>query len=196
VRPAPTARRLCAFSDEGTIPMADVKFLWDGWEPLARILVVGSLGFVWLVLLLRVTGPRNMAKMTPFDFVITVTLGSAFGRVLTAQEVAVADAIVAFALLVALQWLFATMRRRSPRFLRLVDTGPTLLYHAGGVIEDALRRHRMTHSDLHSAARENGMGSLGDVEAIVLQADGTFAVIPASAMGDGSSVRPFTQTTA
>jgi uncharacterized membrane protein YcaP (DUF421 family) len=173
--------------------MADVKFLWDGWEPLARILVVGTLGYVWLVLLLRVTGPRNMAKMTPFDFVITVTLGSAFGRVLTAQEVAVADAVVAFALLVALQWLFATLRRRSGQFARLVDSGPTLLFHAGDVIEDALRRHRLTRSDLHSAARENGLGSLEEVDVIVLQADGTFAVVTAGAMGDGSSVRPFTQ---
>jgi uncharacterized membrane protein YcaP (DUF421 family) len=176
--------------------MNDVQFLWDGWEPLARILVVGTLGYVWLVMLLRTTGPRNLAKMTPFDFVIAVTLGSAFGRVLTAQEVAVSDAVVAFALLVALQWLLANLRARSKAFAKLVDTGPTLLYHRGRPLPDALRRHRLKEADLHSAAREQGMGSLQDVEAIVLQADGTFAVIGTSAMGDGSSVRPFVQATA
>lgn len=171
--------------------MDQVSFLWDGWQPLARIVVVGTLAYVWLVLLLRVTGPRNLAKMTTFDFVITVTLGSAFGRVLTAQEVAVSDAVVAFSLLVALQWLFASLRRRSDRFSRLVDSEPTLLYHGHRAVEAALRRHRLTESDLHSAARENGMGSLDDVEAVILQADGTLAVIGSSSMGDGSSVHPF-----
>ena len=173
--------------------MDDVVFFWDGWLPLLRIVVVGSLGFVWLVLLLRTTGPRNMAKMTPFDFVITVTLGSAFGRVLTAQEVAVADAVVAFALLVTLQWLFAYLRSRSRRFATLVDVGPTLLFYQGGALEGALRRHRLTESDLHSAAREHGLGSLSDAEAVVLQSDGTFAVITREQMGDGSSVLPFTR---
>lgn len=173
--------------------MEDLNFLWAGWEPLARILVVGTLGFVWLVLLMRVTGPRNMAKVTTFDFVITVTLGSAFGRVLTAQEVAISDAIVAFALLVTLQWTFGTLRHRSSRFARMVDSGPTLLYHGDRPVEAAMRRHRLTESDLHSAAREKGLGSLADVEAVILQADGTFAVIGSSTMGDGSSVRPFVQ---
>jgi uncharacterized membrane protein YcaP (DUF421 family) len=170
--------------------MNDVVFLWDGWDPLARIAVVGTLGYVWLVILLRVTGPRNLAKMTPFDFVLTVTLGSAFGRVLTAKEVAVAEAVAAFALLVALQWVFAQLRRSSTGFARLVDTGPTLLFHRGRPVAGALRRHRLTDADLHSAAREHGLGSLADVEAVVLQADGSFAVIPAAAMGDGAAVRP------
>ncbi|WNB84329.1 DUF421 domain-containing protein [Cellulomonas sp. ATA003] len=142
------------------------------------------------MLLLRGTGPRNMAKMTPFDFVITVTLGSAFGRVLTASEVSLAEALVTFTLLIALQWVFATGRARWPAIARLLDPGATLLYHDGQPMERALRRHRMVESDLHSAAREKGFGSLDEVAAVILQADGTFAVISTDKMGDGASLRP------
>jgi uncharacterized membrane protein YcaP (DUF421 family) len=170
----------------------DIYFFWAGWDSILRILLVGTLGFVWIVLLLRVTGPRMMAKMTPFDFVITVTLGSAFGRALTAPDVAVADIIVTFALLVGLQWSFGVARARSNRFARVVDVGPSLLYHRGRPVNAALRRHRFTESDLHSAVRENGMGSLDEAEAIILQSDGTFAVISADKMGDGTSVSRYT----
>ncbi|MCL3861037.1 DUF421 domain-containing protein [Actinotalea sp. K2] len=164
---------------------------WDGWEPLVKIVVVGTLGYLWLVMLLRVTGPRNMAKMTPFDFVLTVTLGSAFGRVLTADDVTVVEALVAFTVLVSLQWAMAVARQRSRRFTRLVDTGPTLLYFDGRMIDRALRRHRFTESDIHSAVRENGLGSLEEVAAVILQADGTFAVVEHGKLGDASSVRPY-----
>ena len=172
--------------------MNQTQFLWDSWDPILRILLIGTLGYIWLVLLLRSTGPRNLAKMTPFDFVITVTLGSAFGRVLTASEVSLSEALVTFALLVALQWVFAGGRARIPALNRLLDPGPTLLYHHGQPVDRALRRHRMVESDLHSAAREKGFGSLDDVAAVILQADGTFAVISTDKMGDGASVRPFT----
>jgi uncharacterized membrane protein YcaP (DUF421 family) len=168
--------------------MNEVVLFWEGWEPAARIALVGTLGYIWLVLLLRGTGPRTIAKMTPFDFVITVTLGSAFGRVLTAQEVGIVEAVIAFSLLVALQWAFAVLRSRSRAFGRLVDVDASLLYYRGRPLRRALHRHRLTESDLHSAAREGGWGSLGSVEAVVLQSDGTFSVIGADRMGDGSSV--------
>ncbi|WP_409329479.1 DUF421 domain-containing protein [Trujillonella humicola] len=172
--------------------MDETQFLWDSWDPILRILLIGTLGYTWLALLLRGSGPRTMSKMTPFDFVITVTLGSAFGRVLTATEVSLAEALVTFTLLVLLQWVFAVARARWSAVNRLLDPGPTLLFHDGEPVQRALRRHRMVESDLHSAARENGLGSLDDVAAVILQADGTFAVIEKDAMGDGASVRPFT----
>jgi uncharacterized membrane protein YcaP (DUF421 family) len=166
----------------------DVQFWWDGWEPLVRILLMGTLGYATLIALLRISGQRTLATMTPFDFVITVTVGSAFGRVLTATEVSVAEMVVTFTLLVALQWLVALLRERSALVHSLVDVEPALLYHHGQVNQRALKRHRLELSDLHSAARENGMGSLDQAEAVVLQSDGTFAVISPQQVGDGSAL--------
>ncbi|MGY2065742.1 DUF421 domain-containing protein [Blastococcus sp. SYSU DS0619] len=168
--------------------MNQVQFLWDDWEPVARILLIGTLGYVWLALLLRVSGARTMARMTPFDFVITVTLGSAFGRVLTASEVSLVEALVTFALLVVLQWVFAYGRARWSWFAGAVDPGPTLVWHDGAPVRGALKRHRLTGSDLDSAAREKGFGSLDAVGAIVLQADGRWAVVGKEAFGTGSTV--------
>jgi uncharacterized membrane protein YcaP (DUF421 family) len=171
----------------------DISFVWAGWEPVARILLVGTVGYVWLVFLLSSSGPRNLATMTPFDFAITVTLGSAFGRVLTATEVSLTDAAVAFALLIGLQWLFAGWRVRWPAFRRLTDVRPTLLYADGRIIKEGLRRHRLTESDLHAAAREQGLGSLRDVGAVILQSNGTFSVVKRDEMGDRSSIDPYTR---
>ncbi|MEZ0493171.1 DUF421 domain-containing protein [Kineococcus sp. TBRC 1896] len=171
--------------------MDGVTLWWGGWEPLVRIVVVGTLGYVWLVGILRVSGPRNMAKMTPFDFVLTVTLGSAFGRVLTSKDTALTSALLVFTLLVGLQWLMAWLRQRSTTVKRALSTDPVLLFHDGTFVQDAMRRQRFVESDIHSAARENGLGSLEEVAAVVLQADGSFSVIRKSALGDASSVEPY-----
>ena len=55
----------------------DTTLFWDGWEPVVHSAVMVICGFVVLVLILRVSGPRTMAKMTPLDFIVAVTIGAA-----------------------------------------------------------------------------------------------------------------------
>ena len=168
--------------------MNDVMFFWGGWDPLLRILVVTTLGYIWLVVLVVGTGQRTLSDMTPFDFVITVTLGSAFGRVITATEVAVSEVVLAFAVLMVLQWVLAYARGRGFRITQLFDAQPALLYHRGETVERAMRRHRLGRADLLGAARKQGMGSLADVEAIVLESNGNLSVIGREQVGDGETI--------
>ena len=53
----------------------DLSYIWTGWSPIWQTLIIGAVGYLSLVILLRGTGPRTMAKMTPLDFVVAVTLG-------------------------------------------------------------------------------------------------------------------------
>jgi uncharacterized membrane protein YcaP (DUF421 family) len=168
--------------------MNDVMFFWGGSDPLLRILIVTTLGYIWLVVLVAGTGQRTLSDMTPFDFVITVTLGSAFGRVITATEVAVSEVVLAFAVLMALQWALAFARSRGLRITRLFDAEPALLYHRGEVVDRAMRRHRLGRVDLLGAVRKHGMGSLAEVEAIVLESNGDLAVIAREHVGDGEAI--------
>lgn len=171
----------------------DSTYFWAGWSPIWHTLIVGTIGYLVLVLLLRGAGPRTMASMTPLDFVIAVTLGSAFGRVLTAVKVSLVQAIAALVLLVVIQWVLAAARARWKSMRRLLDAPPVLLFYDGQVQHDALRKHRLTEGDVHTAARESGHGSLTDLTAVVLDQDGSLSVITRSSMGDGSSVLPYVE---
>lgn len=169
----------------------DLTYFWTGWSPIWHTLLIGTVGYLALVILLRGTGPRTMAKMTPLDFVIGVTLGSAFGRVITAVDVSLAQALVTLVLLVVVQWVLAAARARWRLMRRLLDSPPALLYYDGELQHRALRRHRLTEIDVHTAARQSGHGSLADTQAVILHQDGTLGVIARASMGDGSSVLPF-----
>lgn len=171
----------------------DLDYLWAGWPPIWHTLLVGSVGYLVLVLLLRATGPRTMAKMTPLDFVIAVTLGSTFGRTVTAVDVSLAQAVVALVLLVGVQWLLAAVRARWGFMRRVLDSPPVLLHYDGELQHRTLRKHRLTEADVHAAARQSGNGSLADVQAVVLHQDGSLGVIAHGSMGDGSSLLPYVE---
>lgn len=170
----------------------DSTLLWDGWEPIVHSVVMVVCGFLALVLMLRVSGPRTMAKMTPLDFIVAVSIGSAFGRTLTATSVPLAQTVLVLALLVGLQWLFAAARARSSRVRTLLDHPPVLLYYQGQMQHRALRRHKLLEEDVHTAARQSGKGSLAGVAAVILQQDGSLGAIGDADLGDASSLLPYT----
>ncbi|MDN6302947.1 MAG: DUF421 domain-containing protein [Brachybacterium sp.] len=171
----------------------DMSYFWTGWSPIWHTLLIGVVGYLTLVILLRGTGPRTMAKMTPLDFVIAVSLGSVFARTVTAVDVSLAQAVVALVLLVLVQWGLAFFRSRSKLVRRLLDSPPALLYYAGELQSRTMRRHRLTEVDVHTAARQAGHGSLEGIQAVILHQDGSLGVIGKDSMGDGSSLLPYVE---
>ena len=167
--------------------MEATTFLFGGWQPVLRILFVGTVGYIALVILLRASGKRTMARMNAFDFVITVTLGAAFGRVLTTRSVGIVEALTGLTLLVLLQTIASWLRPRSAGFRAMVDSPPTLVYYRGEFLREAMLRERLVEDDVETAVRKQGFGSLAEVEAVVFESDGELAVV-AGGTGDGTPI--------
>jgi uncharacterized membrane protein YcaP (DUF421 family) len=132
----------------------DVTFLSNGIVPILRVVFIAVTGYLTLLLLLRVTAQRSLAQLSPVDLIITITLGSAFGRVITAREVALLEVVAAFVTLIALQWLVANLWSRAPRLRDRLNVGPALLYYDGRIIPRTMRRNHLREEDLHLAVRE------------------------------------------
>ena len=167
--------------------MDKVVFFWNGWEPLLRTLVVGSLTYISIIFILRSSGKRTLASMNAFDFVITVALGSAYGRILTAKQVSLAEAVITFVLLACLQFIVSKLENKSRWFYQLVTSQPTLLYYRGQFLENAMRKQRVRKDSLLGAVRKHKFSSLEEVEAIVLETDGSISVLKKSTETDQSA---------
>lgn len=149
---------------------------FDGLAGLLRVVVVGTAAYVALLILLKLSGKRTLAKLNAFDFVVTIALGSTLSTVLLSKDVALAEGVVAMALLVTLQFSVAWLVSRSARIERLVKSEPTLLYRDGFLIH-AMHRARVSEGELRQAARSQGHADLDDVTAMVLESDGTISAL-------------------
>lgn len=157
--------------------MDKIAFFYEGLEPIIRVIVVGTLAYFSLLLLLRVSGQRTLAQMHGFDFIITVAIGSTFGRLMTAEGVSLAESLTAFLVLIALQRIFSWMMIRSSTFAHWLTATPSLLYFKEQFLYKAMEKHRVTKDELLGIIRQNNISSLQDVEAIILESGGTFSVI-------------------
>lgn len=150
---------------------------FDSWSGLVRVLVVGTLAYAGLVLLLRVSGKRTLAKMNAFDLVVTVALGSTLATITLTEDVALFEGMLAFVTLVALQFIVAWLSVRSATVRNLVKSEPALLARRGELLHGAMRRERVTVDEIRAAVREEGLPSLDVAEAVILETDGSFSVV-------------------
>ncbi len=150
---------------------------FDSWSGLGRVLIVGVVAYGALVLILRVSGKRTLSKMNAFDFVVTVALGSTLATILLSKDVALAEGLLALALLIGLQFVLTWFSVRVPTVDRLVKSEPALLLHRGDFLHGQMRRARVVEAEIRAAVREQGIASLEEVDAVVLETDGSFSVI-------------------
>lgn len=157
------------------------RIFFGTWSGLERTLLVGVLAYAALVLLLRISGKRTLSKMNAFDLIVTVALGSTLATVLLSKDVPLAEGVLAFLVLIVLQYLLAWGSSRSGRlakkFQGLIKSEPALLLYQGRFLEDALRRERIAQVEVLAALRNEGIADIQEVEAVVLETDGTFSVI-------------------
>jgi uncharacterized membrane protein YcaP (DUF421 family) len=84
-----------------------------------------------LVAVLRISGKRTLAKMNAFDLVVTVALGSTLATILLSKDVALAEGVLALAVLVLLQFVVAWSAVRSRLVRRLAKSSPQIVLSQG-----------------------------------------------------------------
>jgi uncharacterized membrane protein YcaP (DUF421 family) len=153
---------------------------FDSRESIIRTLIITILAYFLMVFLLRASGKRTLSKMNAFDFIVTVALGSALANVSLNKNVALADGALSFLLLIFLQYLISWLSVRFSIIKSLVTSQPVLLLYKGEILDGVRRKERITMEELHMAARNEGITSLHEIEAMVLETTGEITIISES----------------
>lgn len=153
------------------------NIFFDSWESVLRTLTSGVISYVVLIFILRIVGNRTLSQLNAFDFIVTVALGSTLATVMLSKDVAIVDGILALALLIGLQLLITKASIHSRMIRSIVKTEPFLLFFKGNYLPGTLYRHRITKDEILQVVRSNGLASLSDVDAIILETNGKFSVI-------------------
>lgn len=165
---------------------------FESWFGLARVLIVGTLAYIALVLVLRVSGKRTLSKMNAFDFIVTVAQGSILASVMLSKDVALAEGMTAFCLTIFLQYIITWLSVRSRQVENWVKAEPSLLFFEGRFLDKTLRRERVTHAEIRAAVRGQGIAQIEDAIAVVLETDGSLTVVQNSNGSEITSLKGLT----
>lgn len=151
----------------------------------AGMVLLTALGiYLSVMILTRVAGLRSFAKISSFDFAVTVAIGSLIASTIITEDPPLLQAMVGLAALYALQMAVAVLRQKSTAVRKTVDNAPLLLMDGDRVLEENLRKARVTKDDLRGKLREANVLRRSEIRAVVMEATGDVSVLHGDPEGD------------
>jgi uncharacterized membrane protein YcaP (DUF421 family) len=134
--------------------------------------------FFAVYVLLRVVGPRELAQLTPIDFILLIVLGDAIQQGLTQDDYSVTGSLIVIITIAAIQVTLGWAAFRSKRFRTVIEGEPIVLIEDGRPIEANLRRARIAMDELAEEVRMSQVAQIEDIAWALLETSGRISVIP------------------
>ena len=143
--------------------------------------------YLYIILITRIAGKRTFAKMSSFDFAVTIAMGSILADAVNKPVSSLMPAFVSLALLAFLQVLFSKILSSSDSAEKLLTNTPILLMKDGIIFEDNLIKALVSRADLMGKLREANVLQLSQVRAVVFETTGDISVLHTT---DDTTIEP------
>tara|TARA_R110000823_G_scaffold315691_1_gene450132 strand:+ start:117632 stop:118156 length:525 start_codon:yes stop_codon:yes gene_type:complete len=152
------------------------KWFATDFITLTAIAITTVVIYAIVILYTRIFGKRSFSKMSSFDFAMTVAVGSLIATTILSHSVSLLEGMFGCFMIFAMQMLAALSRRWKP-FRKAIDNSPLLLMDGSLILDDNLRKARVSEGDLRSKLREANILSLSEVKAVIFETTGDIIVI-------------------
>ena len=153
------------------------------WNSLSHLsipgaeLIIRAIGvYLFILLLLRVSGKKQLTQMSPTDFVAILLISNAVQNSMNGGDNSLAGGLILASVLVFMSWLISVLTYRNRVWRRIFEGVPTLLIHKGHFVQRNLDRERITVQELKSLLRRQGIHDFEKVRQAILESDGTLDV--------------------
>src|ERR1700757_1298887 len=142
-------------------------------EKILRPVIV----YIFLVLMLRLSGKRELVQLNPFDLVVLLTLSNTVQNAIIGEDNTVTGGLLGASSLLAINYLVVRFLYNHRKLDQLVEGKADALMEDGKVRTQHLKRELITMAQLEAAARKQGFESLSEVQQCVLEAGGTLTFL-------------------
>ncbi len=143
------------------------------WEFVLRAVVI----YAFLLIILRLTGKRQIGQLSPFDLVLLLVLSNAVQNSMNGGDNSVTGGIISATSLVAINYAVGWITFRSKQLEGLIEGRPVILVHNGHIDHRALRSVQMTIHELDAALRQEGCTGPEQIKFAVLENNGHITVV-------------------
>ena len=128
----------------------------------------GAGPYAFLLVILRITGKRQVGQLAPFDLVLLLVRSNAVQNSMNGGDNSLVGGLISAATLVALNFAVSLATYRSKKIEAIVEGRPQVLIHNGTLYEDVITKAHLTHHELAAALRKGGCGCVEEVHAAIL----------------------------
>lgn len=168
--------------------------LWNLSIPYSHLILRAVVTYIFILLLLRLGGKRQIGQMGAGEFVAILLISNAVQNSMNGGDNSITAGLILALVLVALSELVAYLTYRSKLVERLLQGSPTVLIHRGKILQKNMEREFLNVHELKTILRKQGIHHLGEIYEAILESDGSVSVTKFSELDDtglNSHTHPF-----
>lgn len=141
----------------------------------------GIVIYVFLMVVLRISGKRSLSSMNTFDFVLVLILSETVQQAMIDNDNSMTNAALLVTTLIGIDILLSYLKRRFPHLGKALDSTPVVIIKEGELLKDRMRGERVDEEDILSSAREHeGISRLDEIDYAVVEQNGSITIMPKS----------------
>jgi uncharacterized membrane protein YcaP (DUF421 family) len=146
---------------------------------MESVIIRAAIVYLFIFLMLRMTGKRTLSEMTPFDLVLLLIISEATQEALIDDDHSVTGGMLIITTLVFIDVVVSILSSRFKIFEKMIDNVPMIIMENGNPLTDRMGKARVKIDDILEAARKkHGLTSLDEIQYAILEKDGEISIIP------------------
>ena len=138
------------------------------WEFLIRAIVV----YAFLILILRLTGKRQVGQLAPFDLVLLLVLSNAVQNSMNGGDNSLVGGLISAVGLIGINWIVGYLTFKNKTIANFIEGKPQIIDRNGHIDRNVMNQQKMTEEELLSAMRLAGCADIAHVHFAVLENNG------------------------
>ena len=151
--------------------------------------------YLLLILVIRMMGKRQIGQMEPTEFVVTMLVADLASIPMQDGGIPLLTGIIPILTVLGMELVLSTLSLRSVKLRKFLCGKPVILIENGRILQQNLRKTRVTLDELIGHLRQKDVLDLQSVQFAILETNGNLSVfpwpkeIPASAKDAGVQVK-------
>jgi uncharacterized membrane protein YcaP (DUF421 family) len=142
--------------------------------------------YLSILILLRISGKRQMGQMNATEFVAILLISNAVQNSMNGGDNSLTGGLFLAAILIGTSTLISFLTYKSKIASTIFEGTPTLLIHNGKVIAKNLKKELLSEEEIKILLRKQGYHKFSDIQVGILEADGSLSIVGKHSMDEAS----------
>lgn len=155
----------------------DYNFFFEDLDKIPETFIAVLVSYLALIIYTRLSGLKSYSKMSSYDFVHTLAIGSLFAATISTGKPGLGIGIFIIGVVFLVKIVLAKLKNVSPFIEKVTANEPLFLMINGEILKANLEKSRISENELKGKLREANVFKLAHVKAVILETTGDVSVL-------------------
>ena len=143
------------------------------------ILIRTVLIYIYVTLAVRIMGKRQISDMQTSELVITLIISDIAAIPMQNTDLPLFSGFIPITVLVVIEIVVSIIMLKSNKFRKVMCGNPIVIIKDGEILQDQLKKLRMTYEDLYSLLRQQEVFDVREIRYGIVETNGSVSILKA-----------------